>query len=955
MLKYLLQHAIKSIWCSPFQDDQAIMRLSRISPIERYRDYFKDHWTRIDLPTKKEDYHVYIIGQNNQTRLNLTEKRETWVKATEIARTYYNSIELYTATGLQLNRDRCWFYLDETNCYYVAIQMQPSVLNLDNNPVYLRVYKNAFFGSDRDDTGTSKIVVDGKQLKTVEEALPYQKAYLQYKARSNGHAYAFHNGALVDNFMPDDLKVGDNVEYFYDGSATEIIDFKISNLQVFTSEVDKCIKYLLHPPKKINTIAYRDDVDFWVIKKFPNGRFRGRYYNRNQENSIRMVTHRDWSIPTAAVNDLILSESSWQNTEGLYIRAVIRNAGYDRPLVDEHHRIKELYKLKDAEIIRAMVGLDSTVEEWTAAKLEASSYPRIMRSYFHELSGVETLYACGYNGVSKLIGDSPVNIVNGAFKVPFGCQGTSTVYEYDANGLLVNWRAHPGGDLYYPTTPVVKLVEFVDGEGGKLADFQLSTSQCRVERLNSYRFYVSSMNVAGVPFNDWKDVTGDSDYYTIGSTGTVIWKIDSSGQLGVVKGNSKFISYDLELADYNHVYRFHLNHSTQQAQVLHIPPGRIDVWMNGRALIENTDYFVEWPELVVCNKEYLAQGAGKQKFTIRGYHFCESDMSRSLAPQRDFVKHGMLSVNNVYDLRDDKVVQVICDGRTFHRDAIKFSESRKLVTINGITEGRPYLIQDAITPIRGVIDYDTYPLRDSSLDLDGRVSDYLSTKLPESLPPHTPSIKERYIIYSPTMGRLVHDLGKGLILPLAMTAPESEVAKFMIPYVHLLVSDPCRKDLDFRYLHIHPHPQNVVLDVTSKVYSFLERINRLYLNSRVDLTPFLSIDGLGLDVPEVPKPPELPDPEPEPLPPPRTIIASDQGNITDVALAPVTVTEVVVDDAVYGAFVSTIEYPLPPPPPSDDTVAAMVSTIYPPNMKAEVGVEIIAVTGSRYIKSAGPQ
>lgn len=904
MLKFLLQHAIKNVWCSPYQDDQAILQLSRISPIDRYRDYFKDHWMRIELPTTKEDYHVYIIGQNNQTRLNLTDAKERWVKASEVSLANYNTIEFYTEGGLQLNRDRCWFYLDDTNCYYVAVQMHFSTVDIDLTPVYMRVYRNAFFDSERDDTGTDKVIVKGMQIKTADDALALQREYLRYKAIPRGHAYAFLNGRLVDNFLPNEVKPEDSVEFFYDGSAEEVIDFKIDGLQTFTSELDSCFKYLLHPPKKMNTIAYRDDVDFWIIKKLPNGRFKGRYYNRNQEPSIRMVTHRDWSIPTSAVTTIINAEPEWLNTKDLYIRAVVRRSGYDRPLVDEHHRIKELYKLSDAKIVRAMVGLDSTIPEWRAAALESSSYPRIMRSFFPQLTGLEAYYAYGYNAVAKLIGDSPVMVNFGSFRVPVGCRTNSTVYEYDETGLLLNWRAHLGGDTYYPTSPKVKLVEFVDGEGGKLADFQYSTAQCKVDKLNSYRYYVSSINVAGIPFNDWKDVTGDTKYYTVTPDGTVVWSIDPAGQLGVVKGNGKFISYDLELADYNHVYRFHLNHSTQSRQVLYIPPGRIDVWMNGRALIEKIDYFVQWPEVVICNKEYLVPGA--QKFTIRGYHFCNSEMERELAPQRDFVKHKMLSVNNVYDLRDDKVVRVICDGRTFHRDQIKFSEDRRLVTVNGVLEGRPYLIQDAIVPIRGVMDFETYPSREASLEVDAKVSDYLTAQLPELLPPHTPSILERFIIYSPTMGRLIYDMGMGLVLPLVPEAPESEVAKLMLPYLHLLVSDPCRQEMDFRYVHIHPHPQRVVLDVTSKVYAFLERINSLYLYNRVDLTPFLSIDGEGTDLPEVPVDPTPTDPDPTPVPPARAIIATETGLIPLVEVKEVTVTTT--DPKVYGVFISRSSY-----------------------------------------------
>lgn len=903
MLKYLLKHAIANVWCSPYQDDQALLRLSRMSPIERYRDYYRDRWIRIPLPTPKEHYHVYQIGQNNQSRLNLTKEQDKWVKLSEVCATNSVTVELYLENGLQLCRDRCWILLDEYQNYTVAIQMQESISNIDYQEVYMRVYRNAFFGSMEDNLGPVKVVCDGKMVAAPSEALPYQQAYLNLRSKLVGFAYAFRNGFYVDNFLPNEIVAGDCIEYFYDASVDEVVDFRLDGLQTFVSELDEKSKYLLHPPKKTDSIDYRDDIDLWIIKKFPNGRFKGRYYNRNAEDSVRMVTHRDWSIPTSYVAAIVNSEPEWMNTENVFIRVVIRKAGYNRPLVDEHHRIKELYKLDDPSIIRAMVGIDSTILEWQAAQLEKSSYTRIMRSFFKDLSPIEVLYAYGYNATAKLVGDTPSLIRYGAFKVPIACQGTSTAYEFDAQGLLLGWRLHPGGDTYYPMSSLCKLVEFVEGEGGRLADFQLSNTTCVVDKNASYRFYVSPMNVAGVPFNDWKDVTGNSDYYTI-DNGIVRWKIDPSGQLGIVKGNKKFISYDLEINEYNHVYRFHLNHSTQQAQVLHIPPGRIDIWMNKRALIENIDYFVKYPEVVICNKEYLT--TGKQQFTIRGYYFCNEKLERDLSHQRGYINHGFMSVNNKYDLRDDKVVRIIADGRTFHREQVTFAEDQRLVTANGLVNGKPYLIQDAIVPVRGVIDYDTYPMREQSIDLDKRVSDYLTEKLPELNTEGDSSILRHYHLYSPTMGRLIYDLGMGLILPLAHTAPESEVAKLMIPYVHLLVSDPCRQEMDFRYLKIHAHPNKYVLNVTSAVYSFLERINKLYLYSRVDLTPFLAIIGEGETTPEVPEIPEIPDPDPVPIPPARTIVAVDTGDLATVSIAGAT--SEVVDSKVYGVFVSLTAY-----------------------------------------------
>lgn len=840
MLDYLVRHALENVWCSPYQDRQAILSLSRISRIGGVRNHFEYQWQRFGLPTQREDYHVYAIGQNSPARLNLQQQTGQWIPLRDLVNSNSLVGDVYTAQGLMLARSLVWVQLTDDLNYLVAIKFQTNTVDLDATPVYLRLYSNAYYNSTRSNASATNVVTNGALVRVSTDALNIQREYHDHRALGVGFAYAFVNGRYVNDWLPSQIKVGDTVAFVYDRSIFQVLDLKLDDLQQYTSELDGLRKYLLHPPKGRQVIDYRDDIDIWLIHKHPtNGRVNGVYYHRNNEKAVRMITHRDYGIPTSFVQDYIQANPGWQDTRNLYIRIHFRHSGYERPLVDEHNRIKELYKLSDAEIVRAMIGLDSTVPEWTVNSLEQSNYARIMRSYHSEISSAMVVDAYGYNAMAKLVADGPIRLTDGRAKLPVGLWYDSTIYEYDSQGILVHWRNHNGGEYYYPVNQSTTMVEGIVGIGGLEADVVLGTAPVQLNSNESYRFYVSPVDGNGISRQEWVDVTDDSTKYTVSPSGLATWLIDSTSHIGIVKGNSHFLSYDLELPEYDNVYRFSVNYTQIQGNVLYIPPGKLDIWMNGKALIENHDYYVVWPQIVIVNKAFLRSGS--QSLTIRATGFCEPDLSRILSTQVGYVKHGTVSVNSVYDLRDDKVIRCIAGGRTFHRSDLDFAEDKRHIGLPGLREGDPYVIEDVHPPIRGITAYDTYVLLKRSQQTDKRVSDYLSTKLPEPTVEAPVIIPELFHLYSPTAAKLLFDIQNGFLVPSSPDAPESEVASKMQPYLWMLEYDPCVKDVDLEFVNIHPHPKYFMESVSLQGFLFLQRIVRLYLKGRVDLSRFLEV------------------------------------------------------------------------------------------------------------------
>lgn len=841
MLDYLVNHALQNVWCNPMQDRSAIVEIFRMTKPGGEKNKFSLMWRDEPMPEKGIYFHVYGLGQTAPGRLNLDATMGEWIKLTDHCTASELIADIYTTQGLKVNPAWVWVKRTVQKFYLIAIRKQNTTpIILDDIRLWLRLYSNSYWSSIRSGGVTPKVVVEGSYVDGVANILTLQQRYLAHRNLNVGRAYAFKNGFYVNNFLPGDNVIGDHIHWVYDAAIKAVYDFRLDELQTFVSALDSTRKYLLHPPKDLELIDYQDDVDVFIIEKMANGKERGVYYHRNDPRSIRMVTHHDYALSVDFVQTYIDDNPEWLGNPNVYIRLHVRHSGYARPLIDEHHRIKELYKLTDQQIVAAMLGLDSTIPEWRAAELEVSNYTRIMRSRYDDVTSAEVVDAYGYNAIAKIIADSPLRVENESVLLPAGLRVNSTIYEYDAQGLLLGWRIHYSGDVYYTYYPQTVLVEGVVGLGGTDASMVMGVDPVTLDPNQSYRMYVSPF-VNGLPTQAWIDVTGDQDYYTV-ADGVLTWLIDPAGQIGVVKGNRNFISYDLLMSDQDMAYRFSVNHTPIQGTVLHIPPGRIDLYLNGRALREDLDYKVVYPEIVLCNKEYLLPNAQTQHLHIRCTGFAEPDGSRVKTTEYGFVVHQKLSVDNTYNIRDDKVKRIIVDGRTIHRDQLNFEENSHEVNMPGIAEGRPYFIEDVVVPIRGVSEFNNYVLRQRSQQVDQRVSDYLGIKIPDPVYPNQPIIPRRYWVYSPLVAKLIADINAGFLVPPVAGSDEATIAQAVQPYLIWLPYDPSLDDnIDLRFVNIHPHPESVVIEISRDGYLFLERVIALYLRNRVDNTNFLSI------------------------------------------------------------------------------------------------------------------
>lgn len=856
MFDYLVDHALKNVWCTPNQDMQHIFEPAKISPAGGIRKKIRVLWEDVALPNQTDVFYVYQIGQYHPSLLNVLPERRVWRTVSRLCRMENLMMDLYTSNGVQYPRCQSWILVTQDQNIIIAVKKQDRIQpSLFNEPLYVRFYSNAFFASARknQDGYPNLLYIYGKTLLTNSDIADVQSRFNTYKAKP-GATSGWVNGYWTNRLYVGNMQLGDIVEFVYDSTVYKTVDIGLNELQTFESVLDLKRKYLLHAPSLVtDTIEYRDDIDFWCYKSVGTDLLKGVYYHKNAEDSVRMITHKDYSLPVMYLQAYVDNAGLFSNLDQIRLRLNIRKSGYHRPLVNEHNRIKELYKLAPADIPRAMLGLESGVPQWRAEELEKSDYTRIMRKPEQFVTRTMVQDAYGYNAIAKLVGDSPLEaeISNGSLVVhlPYGLRLNSTVFEYDSEGILLDFHQHYSGEYYTVRNTACAFVEGFAALGSldQGAIFGQPTTQL-IPGVD-YRFYICGMGLGG-PDENWVDVTG-SDEYTINSSGLLTWNVSSAIYYTQVKPNNRFLAYHYNMDPWDGVLRFSVNaqethEGSTAVRVLSLPVGILEIWLNGYTLVENIDYIVRWPEIVIINKEY--RRGGSQRITVRGSGYCTPDLKRETDFDSGFVSYGVLSRNGRFDIRDDKVMRVAVRGKVYLRDELEFSEDTgELVGLDELN-GSPYAMIDQIVPLRGLVDDTTYNMRAESKVIDEVISDYLTLKKPEPVPQLPSMIPERFMLYSPFCCKVLHDLRTGVIdqEPLEGNYGDYDIRQMLADYEYLLPYDPTQDDtlVDPNFAHVHPHERTVTIQLNIYQWTFLKRVIGVYLNNRVDLSRFTTVEVL---------------------------------------------------------------------------------------------------------------
>jgi len=858
----LVDYAVKNIWCNPRQDSQFVLKPKRISAHEGVTQQVRVLGRLLKLPNTTGRWHLYQIGQASPDTFNIYRDSpdwlvDRWVPFYDTVHRHHVFMQLYSERGVVIPGHKCWtMYMDERNIIVAVEEANRIPFDYRQADVYLRIYQNAYFESIRA-TGDTMITASGGTPVNIAEILALQTRYLEFKTRP-GYCFSYVNGLLVDSIDLYNVRVGDQVEMIHDASVARVVTFQLKNLPTFVSEKDSSRKYLLsYPFTDRNTIEYFDDQEIFVVST-PSTRFKGVYVYRHDPRTVRMVTHRDYSLSVSSVlyltnhlKDLVELDAS--GYDDLAVRLIIRKAGYERTLVYENSRMHELYKLDYDNVLDAVIGTGDTLPMWRCSALENSPYTALMAARAEEITREHVVATLGYNAMSCLMGYTPVKLLanesNRIIALPELLRHDATIYEYDGDGLLIDhYHNHYGVD-YIPRNSHAVYFEALRGYSTDTPEVIFSRNgMLTVPTACNWRLY-KSYTIFNDGDNIWEDITDSGQYQLNGSQ--LVHGQDDAGMLLMLRTDRKFLAYDLEIPMTAGVLRFPLMEQQDRSEGLHsyimpVPAGELDIFMNGRSLIEGIDYIVHFPNILICNKIYLNQPAAS---AIQKIHVRYKGLAHGASEKADntgFIEHGVLSNNRRFDIRDDRVMRIVSGGSFKTRDDMVFSELHPGVSIVNALNGQPYMIKDIVVPLREVVDVDTYVLRDASRQIDHQVSDYLTQEIPEPARDALSAITHRHILYSPFISRLLYDIVTGGMASEVYTAnlSDQQIMEICQPYEQWLDFDPIKRDnwSDNRYVVIHPHQHSSTFSINLFAYRFMLRVIKLYAEGLVDLSAFVTVE-----------------------------------------------------------------------------------------------------------------
>lgn len=863
MLRHLVNHALQNVWCSPRQDNLHILQLHRLTAQLGVLTDVMVQGRVINLPNTKNRFHVYQIGQISAKFLgalsiNPNWLSERWTSFSTAINATNTQIDIYTDKGVMIPRYRSYYMMTKNRNLIVALEINPRLksFDLDEEDVYIRFYKNAKFTATAGSAVVEKLYLHASEINNNSKLISLFTEYNKYKAL-DGYVTSYVNGYVVDSIDASTVKINDTVEFLYDSTIYKVITLDVQSLPVFNSTLDSCLKYIIHH-KSLGeeNINYQDDIDIDVVYKKGTNRFKGTYYHRNIPMSHRMITHRDYALPVdhvrRSMDYLKLIDPEAPKTLDMYtLKIKVKETTITRPLIFDNNRIFELYKLPDSDIVDALTGTNALVENWKASVLENSYYTAIMGMNAEDVTVEVVQKAYGYNSVTKIVADSPIftNLVSSRKQatIPLAYRLNSEVYEYDSDGLMIGHSYIDNEDTYYALSNDCNIIEPIVGKAAPNHGDITGVDDLDIPAYD-YRVYKTYAAHGSVSNQNWEDITGSSLYEIV--DGKLKWRgPENDNHWLAVRSEVTFYARDYEVVPVNGVLAFKLVEDIDGEQVeMGIPRGEIDLFINGYSAINSLDYIIEFPWIYINNVSYLNRPFSDkvQNIHVRMTGFCTKNLRFNPIDDFGFVKHGALSGNHRFDIRDDKVLRITVDGRFKDRSELIFDETSSAPNAINSLNGKPYQIKDYVIPIRDLVDEDTYSYRAKSLVIDEAVSNYLTLKLPSPEKGPVTAIEHRYRVVSPFLARVVYKLMSDIITDddIAHMVGDTAIQQELAIDEHLLRVDPIRDENRYSddNVIVVPHYYNSFVTLSVYKLRFLKRVVQLYSQADIELSQFILLD-----------------------------------------------------------------------------------------------------------------
>ena len=903
----LTAHARQNVWSEPKQDHQYNVGLARLTPDGGVISSQNVLWHLVYVPKtdKRTWFHIYQIGQIPPRLFNMELIDNRWLRVDDTAMAQGMLIDFYLESGGIVPRSKVWIMRDLSRNFLVAIEHDRKFdygvdvrvdrysgvvanrkMTLDTEKVIGRFYVNAHFSNysfrDQSVSPVNPVQMNYKRIMDAKDFELFMtectKIILKFGRRGRGIYYV--DGFAVNRppRFQEEL-VGKTLGFMWDESFKFEQFFDIKDLYPFTSKLDlNRKKWILFTDSTYDIIDFYDDIDFYLVRRDAKG-FKGVYISRVRDYAFRMITHSAYAIDAELLEYYSKTHAFLNDLSKCSIYIMVRQGGKLAGLVNQKNRIEELYKLGSTEaIVSSMVNTNSIVPEWRADELENSSYTTLMRVDAYQIDVGLVQEAYGYSTVTrimcppihkvKLIGDRMQIEVPPGLQIPDNVNGFARrcAFCYDSRGRLTNYFSDASSDMFIDIPQEVTGIETVEVFNGLIDDdsgtyVNMNVTDNDLEQYG-FRCYVSTM-FALTPVEDWEDITGEPHWYTYTpgdneEDAKIVWNwpmLDAAGLYPALKTNAK-----INLFTYTHsigsdrdgcidlvvkarqVWGGEYTYRTQR-----IPPAQVTVFANGLSLIEDIDYYMNWPTIVIVNKE--VNNSESVEVIVRSYGAAKGKLGTVARPYKPreigFIKNGRLSSNDRYDIHNDKNIRITVAAEMKRREQVNFAEDN-LGALS--VDGRPYSIEDYVLPIENfTVNRRTNCFYQECVEIEDRVSDYLTQWLPEPDWGQHFIVQKRWEVVSPVLAALCYAILNGYAIDENTNEnfDNLEIDVWLAPYAWLLEYDPAYLNVDTGFVHISPHPMTEKIEMTQKQYELLDTIIKLRLNGLVDLTPFIKIKPKG--------------------------------------------------------------------------------------------------------------
>ena len=903
---HLVGHFIYNLWGAPNQDNQSIVRPDRVTPFGGARNYVSVFREDINLPTKNERYHAYVIGQVSEHILNLPfyewYDKTKWTNMADYCKESKMLFQFYTVKGIMIPLTHVFFTVTLNKNLIFVVKEDLSIpwdMNVEN--ITFRTYKNAVFNLPVQ--GTLPETVDITYLKVLRQSQRQQlnDFYRKYSNKT-GKVFTYVNGFIVKDPLSHPILENDIVEMIYDSTIVKSIEMRINQIPTFQSIKDGIRKYLFTHDKsyKKNLFEYFDDCDFYLSiypDKTPS-LYKGVVIHRNDESNIRQVTNCDFSISSNLVKEMILNYDFIDQQLGQLVFQVYYRKQYkEKKFPYVHNRLHELNKLPFRNRIAALTGARSNIPEWRADVLENSDLMNLVSldKPICDLERVQNVY--GYNAATWYTAksvhpakDFKLDGTTRYVEVPYSFRPASTIFEYDETGKLLGWYRLGNFRQYPIKDPKTHYVEFIGGIGTRQPHHyygNASEDYIIPDIKAEYRFYGCDENLASTIDHDlttWEDVTGrvlpliNQDPVN----GTTTIRIEAkynkpsdtrpmyemTNKKFVFRTDRDFLCREVDVNIVKNTLSFTLmqaywdeDEDKVKEQPVKIPYGYLDVFLNGHALIENVDYFVDFPKVYIINKGCINQSTLKQKILYRMYAFPDTKTHINQANQEvthltgitnanrqvGYVNNSMLSRNNRWDILEEKNLLIKVGNGIIAKEDLGFSEDGSVIPKRtDVLEGKPYEIQDVISGKTDAYVKDSYKFKEEAEELDKRISDYMTQFFKDKPFNSNPPIQGLYKLYSPFLSRLLYDFVNNQVsFPnIEGRYLDQEVIDFVEQNYHSFFKiEPAFRldEISLKHCTIHPTYKDSITTIGYHQMRLLKAILRIYYRNSIEVSHFVRI------------------------------------------------------------------------------------------------------------------